>query len=128
MVVIRNVGPKGAPGMPEMLTPTSALDGRGLDKDVALITDGRFSGATRGAAIGHVAPEAQAGGAIGLVMEGDTIVIDIPARTLTLDVPEEESRAAPGGTAARIAAPRRNGLPRPLRQTRLRCGEGSVLR
>ncbi len=90
VVVIRNCGPKGAPGMPEMLSPTSALAGRGLDKDVALITDGRFSGATRGAAIGHVAPEAQAGGPIGLVVEGDTIVIDIPARTLSLEVPEEE--------------------------------------
>jgi dihydroxy-acid dehydratase len=90
VVVIRNVGPKGAPGMPEMLTPTSALDGRGLDKDVALITDGRFSGATRGAAIGHVAPEAQAGGVIGLIVEGDTIAIDIPARMLSLDVPDEE--------------------------------------
>jgi len=90
VVVIRNCGPKGAPGMPEMLSPTSALAGRGLDKDVALITDGRFSGATRGAAIGHVAPEAQAGGPIGLVREGDTIAIDIPARTLSLEVPEEE--------------------------------------
>jgi dihydroxy-acid dehydratase len=90
VVVIRNCGPKGAPGMPEMLSPTSALAGRGLDKDVALITDGRFSGATRGAAIGHVAPEAQAGGPIGLVEEGDTIAIDIPARTLSLEVPEEE--------------------------------------
>ena len=90
VIVIRNCGPKGAPGMPEMLSPTSALAGRGLDKDVALITDGRFSGATRGAAIGHVAPEAQAGGPIGLVQEGDTIAIDIPARTLSLAVPEEE--------------------------------------
>jgi len=90
VVVIRNCGPKGAPGMPEMLSPTSALAGRGLDTDVALITDGRFSGATRGAAIGHVAPEAQAGGPIGLVQEGDTIAIDIPARTLSLEVPEEE--------------------------------------
>jgi dihydroxy-acid dehydratase len=90
VVVIRNCGPKGAPGMPEMLTPTSALAGRGMDKDVALITDGRFSGATRGAAIGHVAPEAASGGPIALVEEGDTIAIDIPARTLTLEVPEEE--------------------------------------
>ncbi len=90
VIVIRNCGPKGAPGMPEMLSPTSALAGRGLDRDVALITDGRFSGATRGAAIGHVAPEAQAGGPIGLVHEGDMIAIDIPARTLSLEVPEEE--------------------------------------
>ena len=90
VVVIRNEGPKGAPGMPEMLMATSTLAGRGLDKDVALITDGRFSGASRGAAIGHVAPEAQAGGAIGLIAEGDIITIDIPGRSLTLEVAEEE--------------------------------------
>ncbi len=90
VIVIRNEGPKGAPGMPEMLSATSMLAGQGRDKDVALITDGRFSGATRGAAIGHVAPEAQAGGPIGLIQDGDAIAIDIPARTLTLDVPEEE--------------------------------------
>ncbi len=90
VVVIRGEGPKGAPGMPEMLSATSMLAGQGRDKDVALITDGRFSGATRGAAIGHVAPEAFAGGAIGLVREGDAITIDIPARSLTLDVHEEE--------------------------------------
>ena len=90
VVVIRNCGPRGAPGMPEMLTPTSALAGRGRDKDVALITDGRFSGATRGAAIGHVAPEAQADGPIGLVADGDLISIDIPGRTLTLEVSAEE--------------------------------------
>jgi dihydroxy-acid dehydratase len=90
VIVIRNEGPKGAPGMPEMLSATSMLAGQGRDKDVALITDGRFSGATRGAAIGHVSPEAQAGGLIGLVKDGDRVVIDIPARSLTLDVPEEE--------------------------------------
>ncbi len=90
VVVIRNEGPKGAPGMPEMLSATSMLSGQGRDKDVALITDGRFSGATRGAAIGHVAPEAQAGGLIGLVHDGDPITIDIPARSLTLDVSEDE--------------------------------------
>ena len=90
VVVIRGEGPRGAPGMPEMLSATSMLAGQGRDKEVALITDGRFSGATRGAAIGHVAPEAAAGGLIGLVLEGDTISIDIPARTLILDVPEAE--------------------------------------
>jgi dihydroxy-acid dehydratase len=90
VIVIRNEGPRGAPGMPEMLMATSTLAGRGLAGDVALITDGRFSGATRGAAIGHVAPEAQAGGPIGLIEEGDTIAIDIPARTLTLEVADEE--------------------------------------
>jgi dihydroxy-acid dehydratase len=90
VVVIRGEGPKGAPGMPEMLSATSMLAGQGRDKDVALITDGRFSGATRGAAIGHVAPEAHAGGLIGLVQDGDTISIDIPARSLTLEVSDEE--------------------------------------
>jgi len=84
VMVIRNEGPKGGPGMREMLTPTSALAGMGLDKQVALITDGRFSGATRGAAIGHVAPEAAAGGAIALVLEGDLIEIDIPEGRLNL--------------------------------------------
>jgi dihydroxy-acid dehydratase len=90
VVVIRGEGPKGAPGMPEMLSATSMLAGQGRDKDVALITDGRFSGATRGAAIGHVAPEANAGGPIAAVRDGDTISIDIPARSLTLELSEEE--------------------------------------
>ncbi len=90
VVVIRYVGPKGGPGMPEMLTPTSALAGAGLDDSVALITDGRFSGASRGASIGHVAPEAVDGGVIALVEDGDTIRIDIPARTVTLDVSDSD--------------------------------------
>ena len=90
VVVIRYVGPKGGPGMPEMLTPTSALAGAGLDDSVALITDGRFSGASRGASIGHVAPEALDGGPIALVKDGDLVSIDIPARTLTLEVTGEE--------------------------------------
>jgi len=89
-VVIRYEGPAGGPGMREMLSPTSALAGQGLDKQVALITDGRFSGATRGAAIGHVSPEAAKGGVIGLVKEGDRILIDIPAGEITLKVSEEE--------------------------------------
>jgi len=86
VVVIRYEGPKGGPGMREMLTPTSAIAGMGLDKDVALITDGRFSGGTRGAAIGHISPEAAEGGLIALVKEGDLIEIDIPAKKLTLQV------------------------------------------
>ncbi len=90
VVVIRYEGPKGGPGMREMLNPTSAICGMGLGESVALITDGRFSGATRGAAIGHVSPEAAAGGPIGLVEEGDTISIDIPAHSVTLEVSEEE--------------------------------------
>ncbi len=90
VVVIRYVGPKGGPGMPEMLTPTSALAGAGLDDSVALITDGRFSGASRGASIGHVAPEGLDGGPIALVEDGDLISIDIPGRKLTLEVTGEE--------------------------------------
>ncbi len=90
VVVIRYVGPKGGPGMPEMLTPTSALAGAGLGDSVALITDGRFSGASRGASIGHVAPEGLDGGPIALVEDGDLISIDIPGRTLTLEIAEEE--------------------------------------
>ena len=90
VVVIRYEGPKGGPGMREMLNPTSAIAGMGLDKDVALITDGRFSGATRGASIGHVSPEAASGGTIALVEEGDLIAIDIPAHTIELLVDEAE--------------------------------------
>jgi dihydroxy-acid dehydratase len=90
VVVIRFEGPKGGPGMREMLSPTSALCGYGLGESVALITDGRFSGATKGAAVGHVSPEAASGGLIGLVEEGDHILIDIPARKLSLLVDDEE--------------------------------------
>ncbi|WKY45603.1 dihydroxy-acid dehydratase [Eubacteriaceae bacterium ES2] len=90
VIVIRYEGPKGGPGMREMLFPTSAIAGMGLDKDVALITDGRFSGATRGASIGHVSPEAAAGGPIALVEEGDLIAIDILARKISLKVSDEE--------------------------------------
>ncbi len=89
VVVIRYEGPKGGPGMREMLSPTSAVAGMGLDKDVALITDGRFSGATRGASIGHISPEAAVGGLIGLVEEGDIIEIDINKKTLNLKVSDE---------------------------------------
>ncbi len=90
VVVIRYEGPKGGPGMREMLNPTSAIMGMGLGSKVALITDGRFSGATRGAAIGHISPEAAVGGVIGVVNEGDIISINIPENTITLEVPQEE--------------------------------------
>ncbi len=90
VVVIRYEGPRGGPGMQEMLAPTSAIAGRGLAEDVALITDGRFSGATRGGCIGHISPEAAAGGPIGLVEPGDVIEIDIPARTIHLKVDDAE--------------------------------------
>jgi dihydroxy-acid dehydratase len=104
VVVIRNEGPKGGPGMQEMLAPTSNISGMGLESSVALITDGRFSGGTRGACIGHVSPEATEGGPIALLQTGDIIKIDIPAGSLNVDIPEAE-------LARRRAAwqPRQNG-------------------
>ncbi len=90
VIVIRYEGPAGGPGMREMLSPTSAIAGAGLDKDVALITDGRFSGATRGASIGHVSPEAVSGGTIAYVKDGDIIAIDIPNYSISLKVSDEE--------------------------------------
>ncbi len=93
VVVIRYEGPAGGPGMREMLSPTSAIAGMGLDKDVALITDGRFSGATRGASIGHVSPEAVSGGLIAYVKDGDIISINIPEYRIELKVPKEELEA-----------------------------------
>jgi dihydroxy-acid dehydratase len=90
IVVIRYEGPKGGPGMQEMLSPTSAIAGMGLDDSVALITDGRFSGGTRGAAIGHISPEAASGGPLAVVCEGDSIAIDIPEKTITLNVSSAE--------------------------------------
>ncbi|HEY4696249.1 MAG TPA: dihydroxy-acid dehydratase [Candidatus Hydromicrobium sp.] len=92
VVVIRYEGPKGGPGMREMLAPTSAIAGIGLDKEVALITDGRFSGATRGASIGHISPEAQAGGPICIVEEGDFIEINIPEKKINLLISDEEMK------------------------------------
>ena len=93
VVVIRYEGPKGGPGMREMLNPTSAIAGMGLGSSVALITDGRFSGASRGASIGHVSPEAAVGGPIAFVEEGDIIKINIPENTLNVDISDEEMAA-----------------------------------
>jgi dihydroxy-acid dehydratase len=90
VVVIRYCGPKGGPGMPEMLSPTSAIIGMGLGKSVALLTDGRFSGGTQGACLGHISPEAAVGGPIGLVKEGDIIHIDIPAKKIEIKVDDAE--------------------------------------
>ncbi len=90
VIVVRYEGPKGGPGMREMLSPTAAIAGMGLSEDVALLTDGRFSGGTRGPCIGHISPEAAVGGAIGLVKDGDTIEIDIPKRTIELRIPDTE--------------------------------------
>jgi dihydroxy-acid dehydratase len=92
VVVIRYEGPKGGPGMREMLSPTSAIVGIGRDRDVALLTDGRFSGGSRGAAIGHISPEAAEGGPIAVVQEGDRIEIDIPAKKLNLLISEDEMK------------------------------------
>jgi dihydroxy-acid dehydratase len=93
VVVIRYEGPKGGPGMREMLSPTSAIMGRGLGKDVALITDGRFSGGTHGFVVGHITPEAYLGGPLALVREGDRISIDAEKRELTLDISAKEMKA-----------------------------------
>ncbi len=93
VIVIRYEGPRGGPGMPEMLIPTATIAGMGLAESVALITDGRFSGATRGGSIGHVAPEAFDGGPIALLKDGDTIIIDIPNRVLKVDLTEKELKA-----------------------------------
>lgn len=101
VVVIRYEGPKGGPGMREMLNPTSAIAGMGLGSSVALITDGRFSGASRGASIGHVSPEAAVGGPIALVEEGDIIKIDIDHQSITLDISEEEMAKRKAGWAPR---------------------------
>ena len=90
VVVITHEGPKGGPGMQEMLYPTSYIKSRHLGKECALITDGRFSGGTSGLSIGHISPEAAAGGAIGLVKDGDIIEIDIPERTINVKVSDEE--------------------------------------
>ncbi|MBQ5333487.1 MAG: dihydroxy-acid dehydratase, partial [Oscillospiraceae bacterium] len=90
VVVIRYEGPKGGPGMREMLNPTSAIQGMGLGTSVALITDGRFSGASRGASIGHVSPEAAVGGVIGIVKDGDSITIDIPNYKIQLNIDDAE--------------------------------------
>ena len=102
VVVIRYEGPAGGPGMREMLSPTSAIAGMGLDKEVALITDGRFSGATRGAAIGHTSPEAVDGGPIAYVKDGDMITIDIPNYSISLDVSEEEMAKRKNDTTLKV--------------------------
>ncbi len=104
VVVIRNEGPAGGPGMREMLAVTAALVGRGLGNDVALITDGRFSGATHGFMVGHIAPEAVRGGPIGLLREGDRLVIDAQSRTLSTDADLDARRAEWQPPAAKVVS------------------------
>ena len=100
MLVVRYEGPAGGPGMREMLSITSSVIGAGLGESVALVTDGRFSGATRGLMVGHVAPEAARGGPLALVRDGDTITIDVDGRSLTVELDEQELGPAPPGVAA----------------------------
>jgi len=107
VVVIRYEGPQGGPGMQEMLAPTTAIKGRGLGDKCALITDGRFSGGTAGACIGHISPEAAVAGPIGLLEPGDIIELDIPAQTLSVRLSDDE-----------LEARRKNWKPRPPRFTR----------
>ena len=114
VIVIRYEGPKGGPGMPEMLTPTSAIMGAGLGKDCALLTDGRFSGGSHGFCVGHVAPEAQVGGPIGMVKDGDIITIDAENLKITVDVDDEEMqrrREAWDARPRRWRRPRRQVMP-----------------
>ena len=113
VVIIRYEGPRGGPGMQEMLYPTSYLKSKGLGKDCALLTDGRFSGGTSGLSIGHVSPEAEEGGLIGLVETGDTIEIDIPNRTINLAVADNvlaARREAKGPLPWKPAAPRKRAV------------------
>jgi len=112
IVVIRYEGPSGGPGMREMLQPTSAIAGMGLDADVALITDGRFSGATRGAAIGHISPEAAAGGPLAYVVDGDKIHIDIEHYAITLLISDDELKKRKETMPLRTPPPLRGYLKR----------------
>lgn len=128
VVVIRYEGPKGGPGMQEMLYPTSFLKGRGLGKACALITDGRFSGGTSGLSIGHISPEAASGGAIALVRDGDSITIDIPARTISLDVSFEELHEQPAHAGGRGRLPPEEPRPPGLGRAQGVRGDGHLRR
>jgi dihydroxy-acid dehydratase len=126
VLVVRYEGPAGGPGMREMLSVTSSVVGAGLGESVALVTDGRFSGATRGLMVGHVAPEAARGGPLAAVRDGDTITIDIDARSLSVDVPDEElERRMEGWTAP--AGPE-TGIFARYRAAVASASEGAVLR
>ncbi|MGI8403884.1 MAG: dihydroxy-acid dehydratase, partial [Thermomicrobiales bacterium] len=127
VVVIRYEGPKGGPGMQEMLGVTAALVGQGLGGSVALITDGRFSGATRGLMIGHVAPEAQVGGPIAALREGDTIVLDIDNRGLNVELSDDEIQARLRDWVA-PASRYKTGVLAKYAATVLQANEGAITR
>jgi dihydroxy-acid dehydratase len=127
VVVIRYEGPKGGPGMREMLSPTAAIAGMGLSESVALITDGRFSGGTRGPCIGHVSPEAMEGGPLAAVREGDGIRIDIPARKVELLIPQAEIAARLTGWKRPAPKIKRGWLSRYARMVSS-AGDGAVMR
>jgi dihydroxy-acid dehydratase len=127
VIVIRNEGPKGSPGMVEMLWPTSLLCGLGRDKDVALITDGRFSGATRGPAVGHISPEAADRGPIAALRDGDMVTVDIPRQRLDVELPSEEISARLAALPAFESRIQSGYLKRYLKQV-TSASQGAVLR
>ena len=127
VIVVRYEGPRGGPGMREMLTPTSAIAGMGLDAHVALLTDGRFSGGSRGAAIGHISPEAAQGGTIALIREGDRIAIDIPGKTVDLKVPDDEIEQRRGDWLAPEPKIRKGYMARYARQVSS-ASQGAIVR
>ena len=126
VLVVRYEGPAGGPGMREMLGLTSSVVGAGLGESVALVTDGRFSGATRGLMVGHVAPEAARGGPLAAVRDGDVVTIDVDAGRLDVDVPARRARAAARGMERSAAALRGRGV-RPLRRSVGSASDGAVL-
>ena len=126
VVVVRNEGPAGAPGMPEMLSITSAIVGRGLGDSVVLVTDGRFSGATRGVMVGHVAPEAVRGGPIAFVRDGDVISIDVDARTLEVELDEHELEQRQSGVGRRPSRACRTASSRSTRRSVSSAARGAV--
>ena len=126
VIVIRNEGPAGGPGMREMLQVTAAIVGEGLGEQVALLTDGRFSGATRGLMVGHVAPEAAKGGPIAALREGDEVTIDVDARTLEVALSDEEIASAGSPSTSQPEPPTRRGVLAKYAKTVSSAAEGAV--
>ena len=126
VIVIRNEGPAGGPGMREMLQVTAAIVGEGLGEEVALLTDGRFSGATRGLMVGHVAPEAVKGGPIAALRDGDEVTIDIDGRRLEVDLPDDEIARADRGVRPRPSRPTRPGVMAKYAATVCSASQGAI--